>query len=64
MYIYIVVAMSVNCITSFLAIISATVLRMILVHLNKRLDRGETVTGAVTGGVLGDASSRGFRFLV
>ncbi|KAJ5682962.1 hypothetical protein N7462_006127 [Penicillium macrosclerotiorum] len=53
-------AMAVNCATAFIAIISATVLRFILVRLNKKLDRGEHVEGAVPG----QASSRGFRFLV
>jgi hypothetical protein len=55
--------MSVNCVTSFIAIVSATVLRVILVRLNKRLDRGESVDGAIVG-VPGQASQRGFRFLV
>jgi hypothetical protein len=55
-----VTAMSVNCATAFIAIISATVLRVILVRLNKKLDRGE----GISGGVPGQASSRGFRFLV
>ncbi|KAL1967461.1 hypothetical protein VTN77DRAFT_3246 [Rasamsonia byssochlamydoides] len=57
------VAMIVNCVTSFVAILSATVLRFILVRLNKKLDRGEFVEGAVVG-VPGQASQRGFRFLV
>lgn len=52
--------MSVNCVTAFIAILSATVLRIILVRLNKKLDRGD----AIDGGVPGQASSRGFRFLV
>lgn len=55
-----VTAMSVNCCTAFVAIVSATVLRVLLVRLNKKLDRGE----GITGGVPGQASSRGFRFLV
>ncbi|CRG89202.1 putative transporter C1002,16c [Talaromyces islandicus] len=58
-----VVAMTVNCVTAFIAIVSATVLRFILVRLNKKLDRGESVHGAVVG-VPGQAGSRGFRFLV
>ncbi|KAJ5819061.1 hypothetical protein N7474_004652 [Penicillium riverlandense] len=57
-------AMSVNCATAVIAILSATVLRFILVRLNKKLDRGESVEGAVSGGVPGEASHRGFRFLV
>ncbi|KAJ5994778.1 hypothetical protein N7481_001755 [Penicillium waksmanii] len=55
-----ITAMSVNCATAFVAIISATVLRFMLVRLNKKLDRGEQVEGAVPG----TASTRGFRFLV
>ncbi|KUM57756.1 hypothetical protein ACN42_g9418 [Penicillium freii] len=53
-------AMSVNCATAFIAIVSATVLRFMLVRLNKKLDRGEEVEGAVPG----EGSRRGFRFLV
>ncbi|KAL3486804.1 major facilitator superfamily domain-containing protein [Aspergillus germanicus] len=55
-----VTAMSVNCATAFVAILSATALRIILVRLNKKLDRGE----GISGGVPGQASARGFRFLV
>ncbi|KAL2824946.1 major facilitator superfamily domain-containing protein [Aspergillus cavernicola] len=55
-----VTAMSVNCVTAFMAILSATALRIMLVRLNKKIDRGERVSG----GVPGQASSRGFRFLV
>ncbi|KAF3398002.1 hypothetical protein F1880_006439 [Penicillium rolfsii] len=53
-------AMSVNCATAFMAILAATALRFILVRLNKKLDRGEHIEGSVPG----QASSRGFRFLV
>lgn len=58
--------MSVNCTTSVIAILAATVLRFMLVRLNRKLDRGEEVEGAVaTGeGVPGEASKKGFRFLV
>lgn len=61
-----IVAMSVNCATSAVAIIAATVLRFILVDLNKKLDRGETVKGAVAIGeaVPGKAAERGFRFVL
>ncbi|RAL05491.1 putative MFS transporter [Aspergillus ibericus CBS 121593] len=60
-----ITAMSVNCVTAFVAILSATALRFILVRLNKKLDRGEGISDAVSsGGVPGQASSRGFRFLV
>lgn len=60
------VAMSVNCMTAFIAILCATLLRFILVRLNKKLDRGEVVEGAVAvgEGVPGEASKRGFRFLL
>lgn len=51
-----VLAMSVNCATAFVAILSATVLRFTLVRLNKRLDRGDLVAGQSAG--------TGFRFLV
>lgn len=59
------VAMAVNCVTAFIAICCATVLRFILVRLNKRLDRGETIEGAVAEheGVPGEAAKKGFRFL-
>ncbi|KAG9695591.1 MFS transporter, partial [Aureobasidium melanogenum] len=61
-----VVAMSVNCATAALAIIMAFTLRMILVRLNKKLDRGEHVEGAVSAGqaVPGEAAKKGFRFLL
>jgi hypothetical protein len=57
--------MSVNCVTAFIAICCGTLLRFILVGLNKRLDRGETVEGAVAEsvGVPGEAAKKGFRFL-
>ncbi|KAL8932488.1 MAG: hypothetical protein Q9211_006284, partial [Gyalolechia sp. 1 TL-2023] len=61
-----VVAMSVNCTTAFIAICAATVLRFILVHLNKKLDRGEVVEGAVAIGeaIPGEAAKKGFRFVL
>ncbi|MDI1487678.1 MAG: hypothetical protein OHK93_006949 [Ramalina farinacea] len=61
-----IVAMSVNCVTSFIAICAATVLRFLLVHLNKKLDRGETVKGAIAVGeaIPGEAAQRGFRFVL
>ena len=60
-----VVAFSVDCVTAFVAILSATVLRFILVRLNKKLDRGEAVEGAIAVGdaVPEEAAQRGFRFL-
>ena len=61
-----VVAMSVNCVTAFIAICAATLLRFVLVHLNKKLDRGETVKGAVVmgEGIPGEAARKGFRFVL
>lgn len=58
--------MSVNCTTAFIAICAATVLRFVLMRLNKKLDRGETVTGAIADGdaVPGEATKRGFRFVL
>jgi MFS family permease len=55
------VAMSVNCVTAFIAVCTATVLRFILVRLNKKLDRGEFVEGAINTLVPGEG---GFRFKV
>lgn len=62
----VVVAMIVNCVTAVIAICCATLLRIILVRLNKKLDRGEVVEGAVAvgEGVPGEAAKRGFRFLI
>jgi hypothetical protein len=44
----------------------ATILRIILSRLNKKLDRGEFVEGAINAGaaIPGEAASKGFRFLV
>jgi len=58
-----VVPMSVDCATAVLAIIMATVLRLLLARLNKKLDRGEHVEGAINA-VPGEASEHGFRFLL
>ncbi|KAI4722797.1 MFS transporter [Aureobasidium sp. EXF-10727] len=61
-----VVAMSVNCVMAGLAIVMAFTLRTILMRLNKKLDRGEHVEGAVSSGqgVPGEAAKKGFRFLL
>ena len=58
--------MSVNCVMAFMAIVFATILRFILIHLNKKLDRGEPVKGAVAvgEGVPGEAAERVFRFVL
>ena len=57
--------MAVDCATLALAIFMATLLRFVLVRLNKKLDRGEHVEGAVNAGagVPGEAADKGFRFL-
>lgn len=55
--------MSVNCATAFVAILAATVLRFILVHLNKKLEQGIFVEGAINSGVT-EAEKKGFRFRV
>ena len=59
------VAFSVDCATAAVAIIMATLLRFILVNLNKKLDRGEHVEGAVAvaAGVPEEEAKKGFRFL-
>ena len=58
--------MAVNCTTAVIAILAATFLRVILVGLNKKLDRGEPVKGAVVmgEGVPGEAARKGFRFVL
>ncbi|KAK9415374.1 putative Major facilitator superfamily (MFS) profile domain-containing protein [Seiridium unicorne] len=58
-----IVAMSVNCCTSFVAICAATVLRFMLVRLNKKLDRGIHVEGAINA-LPGEAAQHGFRFKI
>lgn len=58
-----IVAMSVNCVTSFIAVCAATVLRLVLVRLNKRLDRGIHVEGAINA-LPGEAAEHGFRFKI
>lgn len=55
--------MSVNCATALIAIIAATVLRIVLGLLNKKLDRGEPVEGAINS-VSGEATEKGFRFIL
>ncbi|KAI1104507.1 MFS general substrate transporter [Jackrogersella minutella] len=58
-----VVAMSVNCGTIFMAIVAAAVLRIMLVRLNKKLDQGIYVEGAINA-FPGQAVEHGFRFKV
>lgn len=61
-------AMSVNTVMTFISILTATVLRIYLVRLNKRLDQGIAVKDvpveAVYKGLPGEAAKKGFRFLV
>lgn len=64
-------AMSVDCATAFVAIVFATILRFMLVRLNKKLDRGEYVEGAINdkelqgnGGVDLEGARKRFRFRV
>jgi len=58
-----VVAMSVNCAMAAMAIIAATTLRFILVSLNKKLDQGIYVEGAINSGTT-EAGKKGFRFRI
>lgn len=56
-----VIAFSICSCAMFIAILTATALRIILGRLNKKLDRGEFVEGVATPG---QAAARGFRFLL
>ncbi|KAI1353541.1 major facilitator superfamily domain-containing protein [Xylaria sp. FL0043] len=58
-----VIAFSVNSGTAVLGIVSALILRIILVRLNKKLDRGIHVEGAINA-LPGHAAEHGFRFKV
>ncbi|KAI0400496.1 major facilitator superfamily domain-containing protein [Xylaria palmicola] len=58
-----VIAFSVNSGTIALAIVSALILRIMLVRLNKKLDQGIFVEGAING-LPGHAAEHGFRFKV
>ncbi|KAF2204897.1 pantothenate transporter liz1 [Delitschia confertaspora ATCC 74209] len=57
------VPLSVDCGTAVLAILMAGTMRVILARLNKKLDRGEHVEGAINA-VPGAAQGNGFRFLL
>jgi hypothetical protein len=46
-----------------LAILSAIILRLILVRLNKKLEQGIYVEGAINSGTT-EAGKRGFRFRI
>ncbi|KAK2030568.1 MFS general substrate transporter [Colletotrichum zoysiae] len=52
-----------NCVACFVAVCAATVLRFVLARLNRRLDRGEFVEGAINAAP-GAATAHGFRFKV
>lgn len=52
-----------NCVGCVVAIAAATVLRFMLMRLNKKLEAGEHVPGAINA-VPGEASEHGFRFRV
>ncbi|QSZ36684.1 hypothetical protein DSL72_006565 [Monilinia vaccinii-corymbosi] len=58
-----VLAMSVNSAMVFVAICAALVLRIMLVRLNRQLDRGDDVEGVVNEGTVA-AGQRGFRYKV
>jgi hypothetical protein len=57
------VPLSVDCATAVLAIIMATIMRVILARLNKKLNKGEHVEGAINA-VPGQGQENGFRFLL
>lgn len=57
------VAMIVNCAMALMAILAAVTLRMILVRLNKKLDAGIFVEGAINSGTT-EAGKKGFRFRI
>jgi len=58
-----VIAMSVNCAMALMAVIAALTLRIILVKLNKKLDQGIFVEGAINSGTT-EAGKKGFRFRI
>jgi len=58
-----IVAMSVNCAMAATAILAAITLRLILVSLNKKLDQGIFVEGAINSGTT-EAGKKGFRFRI
>ncbi|KXJ91132.1 major facilitator superfamily domain-containing protein [Microdochium bolleyi] len=56
-----IIAMSVNCATAVIAVLAATTLRFMLARLNKKLDQGIRVEGAINA-LPGQAATHGFRF--
>ncbi|KAF2261818.1 pantothenate transporter liz1 [Lojkania enalia] len=57
------VPLSVDCATAALAVVMAALMRIVLARLNKKLERGEHVEGAINA-VPGVGQEHGFRFLV
>ena len=57
------VAMCVNCAMAAMGIIAATVLRFMLVRLNKKLERGIFVEGAINSSTA-EGTKKGFRFRI
>ena len=55
--------MSANCAMSLMAVLAALTLSFILVRLNKKLDQGIFIEGAVNSGTT-EAGMKGFRFSV
>lgn len=58
-----VLAMSVNCAMAFIAICAALTLRLMLMRLNRKLEQGIYVEGAINA-LPGTAAQHGFRFKV
>ncbi|KAF4629961.1 hypothetical protein G7Y89_g8185 [Cudoniella acicularis] len=58
------VAMIVNCLMAFMGMVAALTLRIILVRLNAKLDRGIFVEGAINNSGPTEAGKKGFRFRI
>jgi len=61
------IAFGIDCSTSLISIVTATILRFMLVRLNKKLDSGEHVEGASMQKLpsnMDEAETKGFRFLI
>lgn len=57
-------AMVVNCGTAVIAVAAATVLRVMLVRLNRKLEMGVFVEGAINALPGAEAGANGFRFKI
>jgi len=55
--------MSINCAMVTMAFVAATTLRFILVRLNRKLEQGIYVEGAINSGT-NEAGKKGFRFRI